>query len=167
MLTLLKFIARPTSAKESQSLQDKSTALKQVYFLLFFITVSALVKAQKIDSLFFNLYTDSLKKGSWNYINVDAKLSNGKYIPLTQEQLSFKVSNGKLQGNSIWIDWDFADDSVVVAVELKQNPSVHRSITIWIKKQDLQMNIPVHDSLLQQLNNRPKTSTSKKKKGKN
>ena len=167
MLTLLKFIARPTSAKESQSLQDKSTALKRVYFLLFFIAASFITKAQKIDSLFFNLYTDSLKKGSWNYINVDAKLSNGKYTPLTHEQLSFKVSNGKLQGNSIWIDWEFADDSVVVVVELKQNPSVRRSITIWIKKQDLQMNIPVHDSLLQQLNNRPKTSTSKKKKGKN
>lgn len=143
-------------------------ALKRAYFLLFFfITASAVAKAQKIDSLFFNLYTDSLKKGSWNYINVDAKLSNGKYTPLTHEQLNIKVSNGKLQGNSIWIDWEFADDSVVVDVALKQTPSVHKSITIWIKKQDLQMNIPVHDSLVQQLNNRPKTSTSKKKKGKN
>jgi hypothetical protein len=128
------------------------------------MVVCNLLKAQKIDSLFFNLYTDSLKKGSWNYINVDAKLSDGKYIPLTHEQLNFKVSNGKLQGNSVWIDWNFKDDSVVVEMELKKDPSVRRSITIWIKKKDEQLNAPVNDSLLQQINNRPKST---KKKGKN
>jgi hypothetical protein len=122
-----------------------------------------LLRAQKIDSLFFNLYTDSLKKGSWNYINVDAKLSNGTYMPLTSEQLNFKVSNGKLQGNSVWIDWGFTDDSIVVDVSLKKDPTVRRSITIWLKKKDEQLNAPVNDSLLQQINNRPK-STKKKKK---
>lgn len=123
-----------------------------------------LLHAQKIDSLFFNLYTDSLKKGSWNYINVDAKLSNGKYIPLTHEQLNLKVSNGKLQGNSIWIDWNFKDDSVLVEVELRGDASVRKSITIWIKKKDEQLNAPVNDSLLQQINNRPPASTKKKRK---
>ncbi len=122
------------------------------------------LQAQKIDSLFFNLYTDSLKKGSWNYINVDAKLSNGKYIPLTTDQLEFKVSNGKLQGNSVWIDWTFPDDSVVVEVTLKKDAAVKRSITIWIKKKDEQLNAPVNDSLLQQLNNRPVTSKKKRKR---
>ena len=123
-----------------------------------------LLRAQKIDSLYFNLYTDSLKKGSWNYINVDAKLSNGTYMPLTSEQLNFKVSNGKLQGNSVWIDWNFKDDSVVVEMALKKDPSIRKSITIWIKKKDEQLNAPVNDSLLQQINNRPKST---KKKGKN
>jgi hypothetical protein len=136
--------------------------LKKTLFLLSFVVACNLTKAQKIDSLFFNLYTDSLKKGSWNYINVDAKLSDGKYIPLTHEQLNFKVSNGKLQGNSVWIDWNFKDDSVVVEMELKKDPSVRRSITIWIKRKDEQLNAPVNDSLLQQINNRPK-STKKKK----
>ncbi len=138
--------------------------MKKALFLFSFIVACNLLKAQKIDSLFFNLYTDSLKKGSWNYINVDAKLSNGKYIPLTHEQLNFKVSNGKLQGNSVWIDWNFKDDSVVVEVGLKKDMSVRRSITIWIKKKDEQLNAPVNDSLLQQINNRPKST---KKKGKN
>jgi hypothetical protein len=136
--------------------------LKKALFLLSFVVACNLLKAQKIDSLFFNLYTDSLKKGSWNYINVDAKLSDGKYIPLTHEQLNLKVSNGKLQGNSVWIDWNFKDDSVVVEMELKKDPSVRRSITIWIKRKDEQLNAPVNDSLLQQINNRPK-STKKKK----
>lgn len=138
--------------------------MKQVYLLLLFTLSVGLLRAQKIDSLYFNLYTDSLKKGSWNYINVDAKLSNGTYMPLTSEQLNFKVSNGKLQGNSVWIDWNFKDDSVVVEMALKKDPSIRKSITIWIKKKDEQLNAPVNDSLLQQINNRPKST---KKKGKN
>lgn len=137
--------------------------MKQVYFLILFIFSVGLVRAQKIDSLFFNLYTDSLKKGSWNYINVDAKLSNGSYMPLTSEQLNFKVSNGKLQGNSVWIGWEFTDDSVVVEVSLKKDVSVHKSITIWIKKKDEQLNAPLNDSLLQQINDRPKTPKKKRK----
>lgn len=137
--------------------------MKQVYFLILFIFSVGLVRAQKIDSLFFNLYTDSLKKGSWNYINVDAKLSNGTYMPLTSEQLNFKVSNGKLQGNSVWIDWEFTDDSVVVEVSLKKDVSVRKSITIWIKKKDEQLNAPLNDSLLQQINDRPKTPKRKRK----
>lgn len=137
--------------------------MKQVYFLLLFTLSVGLLHAQKIDSLFFNLYTDSLKKGSWNYINVDAKLSNGTYMPLTSEQLNFKVSRGKLQGNSVWIDWSFTDDSVVVEVSLKKDVSVRRTITIWIKKKDEQLNAPVNDSLLRQINDRPKTPKNKRK----
>jgi len=140
----------------------KSPILKKAYLLIFFLFSFGFLKAQKIDSLFFNLYTDSLKKGSWNYINVDAKLSNGTYVPLTTEQLNFKVSHGKLEGNSVWIDWIFKYDSIVVEVELKKDPKVRKSITIWIKKKDEQLNAPVNDSLLQQINDRPKTPKKKK-----
>ncbi len=139
--------------------------MKQVLCSLLFLCLFSAVKAQKIDSLFFNLYTDSLKKGSWNYINVDAKLSNGKYMPLTAEQLEFKVSAGKLERNTIWLDWTFPYDSVVVEVRLKKEPAVRKSITIWVKKKDEQLNAPVNDSLLQQINNRPKSSNKKKGKG--
>lgn len=137
--------------------------MKHSLLLLSCVFSISFLQAQKIDSLFFNLYTDSLKKGSWNYINVDAKMSDGKYLPLTTDQLQFKVSNGKLQGNSVWIDWTFPDDSVVVEVVLKKDLSVKRTITIWIKRKDEQMNAPVNDSILQQLNNRPATSKKKKK----
>ncbi len=139
--------------------------MKQVLCSLLFVCLSSAVKAQKIDSLFFNLYTDSLKKGSWNYINVDAKLSNGKYMPLTSEQLDFKISAGKLERNTIWLDWTFPYDSIVVEVSLKKEPSVRKSITIWVKKKDEQLDAPVNDSLLQQINNRPKSSNKKKGKG--
>ena len=90
-------------------------------------------------------------------------MSDGRYLPLTTDQLQFKVSNGKLQGNSVWIDWTFPDDSVVVEVVLKKDLSVKRTITIWIKKKDEQMNASYNDSLLQQINNRQSTSKKKKK----
>ncbi|MEJ8819584.1 hypothetical protein [Lacibacter sp. H407] len=137
--------------------------MKHSLLLLSCVFSIGFLQAQKIDSLFFNLYTDSLKKGSWNYINVDAKMSDGRYLPLTTDQLQFKVSNGKLQGNSVWIDWTFPDDSVVVEVVLKKDFSVKRTITIWIKKKDEQMNAILNDSLLRQINDRPKTPTKRKK----
>lgn len=127
--------------------------------------MACFLHAQKIDSLFFNLYTDSLKKGSWNYINVDARLNNGKYIPLTSDQLLFKISNGKLQGNSIWIDWNAGYEFVDVEVELKKDTTVKKAITIWLKKHDEQLNAPVNDSLIQQINNRNKSKAGKRKKG--
>ncbi|MEO6720710.1 MAG: hypothetical protein ABIN67_10090, partial [Ferruginibacter sp.] len=64
--------------------------------LLFLLIISgSIVKAQKIDSIYVNLYTDSLKKGTYNYINVDGRLSNGSYLPLDSSQIIFKASAGK------------------------------------------------------------------------
>ena len=163
-MDLLKFILQSTIAIVFQSLFE-IVAVKKNILLLSFVLMSGFLKAQKIDSLFFNLYTDSLKKGSWNYINVDARLTNGKYIPLNSDQLHIKTSNGKLLGNSIWIDWNVPYDFVVVDVELKKDAAIKRTITIWIKKKDEQLNAPVKDSLLQQINNRNKTKASKRKKG--
>ncbi len=139
--------------------------MKRILLLVVLITAAQILKAQKIDSLFFNLYTDSLKKGSWNYINVDAKLSNGRYIPLTTEQLTIKTSAGKLEGNSLWLDWDFKPEFVTVDIELKKDPSVKKSITIWVKKKDEQLNAPVQDSLIQQINKRSKQGSTKRKRG--
>lgn len=139
--------------------------MKRILLLVVLITAAQILNAQKIDSLFFNLYTDSLKKGSWNYINVDAKLSNGRYIPLTTEQLNIKISAGKLEGNSVWLDWDFKPEFVTVDIVLKKNPSVKKSITIWVKKKDEQLNAPVQDSLIQQINKRTKSTSTKRKRG--
>lgn len=145
----------------------KSFHLKKIFFVLIFTISCCISKAQKIDSLFFNLYTDSLKKGSWNYINVDAKLSNGKYMPLTAKDLNFTISAGKLEGNTIWIDWDFKPDSVIVEVVLKKDPSVKRTITIWIKKQDEQLNFQPavkQDSTVKPASKSPGRTSRKKRK---
>ncbi len=91
-------------------------------------------KAQKVDSIYFNLYTDSLKKGVHNYINVDGKLSTGNYMPLMTDEIIFTSSAGRWEGNSLIIDSSYRKDSVVITAKLKSNPAVAKSVTIYIKK---------------------------------
>ena len=89
----------------------------------------------KVDSIAFHLYTDSLKKGGvYNYINVDAKMSNGRWQPLSAEDLSFTTSGGKFDGCNLYFDSSFNADSVVVKALLKSDTSLYQSITIYIKK---------------------------------
>jgi hypothetical protein len=75
--------------------------MKQVFLFTTLIFSSFLGKAQKIDSIYFHLYTDSLKKGTHNYINVDAKLADGKWRPLTAKELTFTSSYGTFEGNEL------------------------------------------------------------------
>jgi len=91
-------------------------------------------KAQKVEDIYFNLYTDSLKKGVHNYINVDGKLSNGNFYPLMASEVVFSSSYGKWDGNNLLIDSAYCRDSVVITAALKENPKVRKSVTIYMKK---------------------------------
>lgn len=96
---------------------------------------SFFVKAQKVESIYVNLYTDSLKKGTFNYINIDGRLSNGKYLPLDSTHLIFWSSAGKFSGNSLWIERDFTAQKVDIKVSLRDNPALVKEFTIYIKQQ--------------------------------
>jgi hypothetical protein len=103
--------------------------------LLFVLAASASsLFAQKVDSIYFHLYTDSLKKGQHNYINVDGKLSNGRWMPLTSKDIQFSCTAATFEGNELIIPVDFKEDKVTVKAVLKNNPSVWKERTIWIKK---------------------------------
>ena len=91
-------------------------------------------KAQKIDSIYVNLYTDSLKKGTYNYINIDGRLSNGRYLPLDNNDLTFTASAGEFKGNSLWINKDCKENKVSIKVILKSNPLLHKEFEIYIKQ---------------------------------
>ena len=106
----------------------------KITYILFAILISTAVKAQKVDSIFFNLYTDSLKKGTYNYINVDGKLSNGQWLPLTGKEIKFTSSAGKFDNNSLVLDRDFKEEKVTVKAVLRSDTSICKSITIYIKK---------------------------------
>ena len=104
-------------------------------FLFFSFTVCALfTRAQKIDKIYVNLYTDSLKKGTFNYINIDGQLSNGKYLPLDSTHLIFWASAGKFSGNSLWIDRNFTEEKISIKVTLRTNPSLYKELDVYIKK---------------------------------
>lgn len=112
----------------------KKKCVKKILFSLIFILTVMVLKAQKIDSIYFHLYTDSLKKGTYNYINVDGKLSNGSWKPLTSKEIEFTSSHCKFSGNELNIPSDFKEEKITVKAVLKSNPSVFIEKTIWIKK---------------------------------
>lgn len=91
-------------------------------------------KAQKVENIYVNLYTDSLKKGTFNYINIDGKLSNGKYTPLDSNDLIFWSSAGKFNGTNLWIDGDIGVLKVDIKVTVKNNPELVKEFTIYIKQ---------------------------------
>jgi hypothetical protein len=135
--------------------------MKKTLLLLLFTGSLKAVTAQKVESIHFNLYTDSLKKGQYNYINVDGKLSNGRWWPLTSKEVTFFCTAAEFSGNELIIPDDFKEEKVTVKVVLKANPSVVIEKTIWIKK--------IPDPLLPTRNeimNTPQPTSTKKSKKK-
>jgi len=122
--------------------------------ILFF---SIPVFSQKIDSISFHLYTDSLKKGQHNYINVDGKLSNGQWQPLTSKEIQFSAPACEFQGNDLVVPADFKEEKIKIKAELKSNPAIWKEITIWIKKIPDPDSLPGLDQVL-------KNTTPKKRK---
>ena len=112
----------------------KQKQLKK-YLLGLFMLCSFFANAQKVEKIYVNLYTDSLKKGTFNYINIDGQLSNGKYLPLDTTHLIFWASAGKFTGNSLWIDKDIAAQKVDIKVSLRDNPTLVKEFSIYIKQQ--------------------------------
>lgn len=114
-------------------LTKKSKKLKiYIFFPCLFITLFA--TAQKVDSIYFHLYTDSLKKGVHNYINVDGKLLNGRYLPLSDKELTFWSNAGVWKGNDLIIDSSYKNDSINIKATLKSDPKQSISIILYIKK---------------------------------
>lgn len=104
------------------------------FLLIISLMAGNFAKAQKIDSIYVNLYTDSLKKGTYNYINIDGRLSNGRYLPLDNNDLTFTTSAGEFKGNSLWINKDCKENKVSIKVILKSNPLLHKEFDIYIKQ---------------------------------
>lgn len=108
--------------------------MKQTGVFLFLMFLATGAGAQQIESIHFHLYTDSLKKGTYNYVNVDGKMSDGSWLPLTDKQLRFTTDYGKFEGNSLVLPDAPAVEKVSVTVALKNNPRMTKSTVIWIKQ---------------------------------
>ncbi len=107
---------------------------KLAIFILIFSTSK--LHAQKIEHIYANLYTDSLKKGTHNYINIDGELSNGKYLPLDSSKILFKCSQAAFFGNSLYIPADFKEEKVRVTAILKSDTTKFETFDLYIKKME-------------------------------
>ena len=120
------------------------------------------VNAQKIDSIYFHLYTDSLKKGVYNYINVDGLLSNGHYLPLDTTQIIFSSSDGKWTGNNLMFDPSFNKEFVTVTAQLKSNHALQKTVVIYLKKKPDDEHLKTEEEIMNDM----KTSSPRRKNGK-
>jgi len=130
--------------------------MKKILLVIIIGCIASTSFGQKVDSIYFHLYTDSLKKGQHNYINVDGKLSNGQWQPLTNKEIDFTSSDGSFEGNDLIIPSDFKKDKVKIKAALRSNPAIWKEITIWIKTIPDPDRLPTKDEILK---------TSKKKRG--
>jgi hypothetical protein len=125
--------------------------VKKTFYIFSLSLMAALpvaVHAQQVDSIFFHLYTDSLKKGVHNYINVDGKLSNGRWQPLTNKELNFTASYGKFDGCSLIVDSAFKGEKIAVKAALKANPQIWKEVTIFMKTVDTLERLRTVDEIL-------------------
>lgn len=102
-------------------------------FITILVLAGRLVSAQQVDSIYFHLYTDSLKKGRHNYINVDGKLANGRWLPLTDKEVLFSADKGKFEGNDLILPAVMTEEKVTVTAVLRSKPEMKIERTIWIK----------------------------------
>ena len=121
--------------------------MKKSLLGLALILLTVVLKAQKIDSIFFHLYTDSLKKGTYNYINVDGRLSNGTWKPLNTKDVEFTSSACKFSGNDLIVPASFKEEKITIKAVLKTNPAVSIERTVWVKRNPDTEILPTEEEL--------------------
>jgi hypothetical protein len=104
------------------------------FFSLLFGLGTFDLSAQKLEKFVFNLYTDSLKKGFYNYINVDGLFSDGKWLPLDSTHILFASTGGFFKGNDLFIDSAFGTDSVVITATERNNRLGVKKVVLYIRK---------------------------------
>ena len=112
--------------------------------------------AQKIESIYFNLYTDSLKKGFYNYISVDGKDAQGQWHPLDSSKILFSSNGGFFKGNDVFIDSSYTGDCIKVKAVLKENPSVWKETVVYIRKRPFTEPLKSSDEILNEMKDKRK-----------
>ena len=126
-------------------------SVKKILLIVAIIFTCKLSFAQKIQSIHFNLYTDSLKKGFYNYISVDGKDEEGHWQPLDSSQIAFTCNTGFFKGNDLFIDSSYSADSVTVRAVLKSNPSIWKETTIHIRKGPFTEPLKTNEEILEEM----------------
>jgi hypothetical protein len=123
---------------------------KLVFFIVLVLAFSA-TSAQKVEHIYFNLYTDSLKKGFYNYISVDGQFTDGSWQPLDSSHLKFTANTGHFKGNDLFIDSSYTADSIIVKAVLRSNPAIWKQTTIYIRKRGFDEPLKTNEEVLDEM----------------
>lgn len=132
--------------------------MKKIVLGFFLVVFANAVSAQKIDSIYFHLYTDSLKKGFYNYINVDGKTADGKWLPLTSDEIIFSTTADTtlyFKNNDLFIDSAYNREAVTVKAVLKNNPQIWKEVTIYIRKRGFDEPLKSNEEILEEYRKMP------------
>lgn len=122
--------------------------------VIILLAVGLGAKAQKVDSIYFHLYTDSLKKGFYNYINVDGLMSDGSWSPLDSTSILLISDGGFFKGNDLFIDSSYQGEFVHVKAVLKSHPAIYKTTVIYIRKRGFDEPLKSNDEILDDLRRR-------------
>ena len=130
--------------------------MKKIVILVMLVMSFGASSAQKIDSLYFNLYTDSLKKGFYNYISVDGKFADGSWQPLDSTQVIFTSNGGFFKGNDLFIDSSYSGETVTIKAMLINNRNIWKETTIYIRKRGFDEPLKSNEEILNELQGKRK-----------
>lgn len=131
--------------------------MRNALLIVIFVIACYNSNAQKLEGIYFNLYTDSLKKGFYNYINVDGKYSNGNWMPLDTTTLVFTANTGHFKGNDLFIDSSYTADSVLVKAILKNDPKVWKQVVIYIRKRGFDEPLKTDEEIINEMRRKKKS----------
>jgi hypothetical protein len=77
-------------------------------------------------------------------------MGDGSFLPLMADEVMFSSSAGKWEGNSLVIDRECKLDSIKITASLKDRPSVKKSITIYLKKIEIEPPLKTEKELLEE-----------------
>ncbi|MDB5196577.1 MAG: hypothetical protein JWP88_948 [Flaviaesturariibacter sp.] len=135
--------------------------MRKRFLFLGLLFLSVATHAQKIENIYFNLYTDSLKKGFYNYINVDGKTSDERWLPLDSTKIILTTNGGTFTGNNLFIDSSYKGETVKVKAVLRSNPSIWQETVIYIRKRGFDEPLKSSEELLDDMK-KQKTKVKKK-----
>ena len=130
--------------------------MKKILLIVALVVAGKFSFGQKIESIYFNLYTDSLKKGFYNYISVDGKDNKGQWQPLDSSTILFTCNTGYFKGNDLFIDSSYTGETVTVKAILKHNPALWKETTIYIRKRPFTEPLKTNEEVLSEMREKRK-----------
>lgn len=111
--------------------------ISSLFFLFFAVRAmtQSLELPSPVKNIYFHLYTDSLKVGVYNYINVDAELYDKRFWPLDTSYIYFSSNLGIWSGNSLILNQGISKDTAIrIRCILKADDRKKIDTILYIKR---------------------------------
>ena len=83
-------------------------------------------------------------------------MSNGSWQPLDSSHISFTANTGFFAGNDLFIDSSYTGETVKVKAVLKDNPSLWKETTIWIRKRPFTEHLKTNEEIINEIRKKRK-----------